>query len=147
MSTSKLAPATLGIPVTAGIARLSHLSQSVFDFGTRCSSLRSHGDERGACSRGTWLAAAHRIFSLAALLLHTSGLQVIPEQVQGAEATEDVQLTSAANDNAVPELTAPDSTANAASSEAAQDAEPAPMDTAAAEAVPEVAEVPDQLTL
>ena len=66
------------------------------------------------------------------------------EQIHEAEAKEDAQLTSAANDTAVPELTAPDSTGDAASAEAAQDAEPAPMDTAAAEAVPEAAEVPDQ---
>lgn len=68
-----------------------------------------------------------------------------PEQVQEAEATEDAQLTSAAQDNAVPELTASDPTADAAGTETAQDAEPAPMETATAETLPEPVQVPDHM--
>lgn len=74
-------------------------------------------------------------------------MQVTSEQVLEAEATEDAQLTSAANDNTVPELAASAPTTDAASNAAVQEAEPAPMDTTAAEAVLNAAQVSDHTSV
>lgn len=73
-------------------------------------------------------------------------MQVTPEQTQECETVEDDQLTSAANNNAVPELTATTATNDVPGSAVTQDVEPAPMETAT-ESASDAAQVSDHTTL